>query len=178
MVAPGFLSRTCPVELLLEIFKQLPSTQDALSFALTCRHINDVWCRNATSILLALWRRNSEFPAVEEALIAARMTKVVVEAEQADRLPPTDVRPGDFSINDGGAPTILELQSARALHHLARALSVAFCHHNVLLPTGRQWRVDNHGNQISGPLERTPEELSRMPEWSARVHKAIYRTMI
>ena len=66
----GFLSRTCPVELLLEIFKQIDSTRDALSFALACRHINDVWNRNATSILLALWRSNGEFPAVEEALIA------------------------------------------------------------------------------------------------------------
>ncbi|KAJ4359030.1 hypothetical protein N0V85_009487 [Neurospora sp. IMI 360204] len=174
-MAPGFLSRTCPVELLLEIFKQLPSTQDALSFALTCRHINDVWDRNATSILLALWRRNGEFPAVEEALIAARMTKVVVEAEQADCLPPTDMRPGDFSINHGGAPTVSELKAARALYHLARALSVAFCHHNAYL---HERRVFKDGSQTSGPPERTPEKPSRMPEWSARVHKAIYRTMI
>lgn len=69
-MASSFLSRTCPVELLLEIYNQLHTTQDALYFALTCRHINDVWNRNATSILLMLWRRNGKFPGVEEALIA------------------------------------------------------------------------------------------------------------
>lgn len=76
-MASGFLSRTCPVELLLEIFKHLSSAQDALSFALTCRHINDVLYRNATSILLELWRRNDEFPAVEEALIAVSCARVL-----------------------------------------------------------------------------------------------------
>ena len=158
------------------------------------------------SILFALWRRNGDFPAVEEALIAvscfcpaelhvlfkhlcsmkltdmeiiqARMTQVVVEAEQADRLPPMDMRPGDFSSNHGGLPTISELKSARALHHLARALSIAFCHHNAFLPVDRQWDVGRNGVQTSGPPERTPEEPSRMPAWSARVHKAIYSTMI
>ncbi|CCC14574.1 hypothetical protein SMACR_09650 [Sordaria macrospora] len=177
-MASSFLSRTCPVELFLKIYNELHTTQDALSFALTCRHINDVWNRNATSILLMLWRRNGKFPGVEEALIAARMTKVVVEAEQAGRLPPTDMHPGDFNVDHGGAPTTSELQSARARHHLACALSVAFCHHNTYLPTDRQWRIDEDCNQISGPPECTPEEPSRMPEWSARVHKDIYRTMI
>ena len=110
--------------------------------------------------------------------IKARMTKVVVEAEQAGRLPPTDMHPGDFNVDHGGAPTTSELQSARARHHLACALSVAFCHHNTYLPTDRQWRIDEDCNQISGPPECTPEEPSRMPEWSARVHKDIYRTMI
>lgn len=106
------------------------------------------------------------------------MTEVVVEAEKADRLPPKDMRPGDFSIENGGAPTISELKSARALHHLARALSVAFCHQGAYVTDDRRWEVDDEGKQKYGPPERTPEEPSRMPRWSARVHKAIYRTMI
>ncbi|KAK3392407.1 hypothetical protein B0T20DRAFT_383152 [Sordaria brevicollis] len=177
-MSSSFLTRTCPVELLLEIFKQLPSTDDALSFALTCRHVNDAWYRNAPSIILELWRRNDEFPAVEEALIAARMTAVVVEAEKADRLPPMDMRPGDHSIEHGGPPTIPELKSARALHHLARALSIAFCHQVEYHADGRLCEGDADDERKFGPPQRPPEEPCYMPKWSAGVHKAIYRSMI
>ncbi|KAH8908133.1 hypothetical protein BR93DRAFT_977960 [Coniochaeta sp. PMI_546] len=164
MAVTNFLAASGPAELLVCIFQQCATASDVLALAATCQHTRRVWQAHGSAIISKVGPR--EIPAFNEALIAARVTQLVVDAEARGDRPPTEVPLHDLS---GHRPTAADLPLVRKLHHLARVLEVAFCHHDGY------WPIDLG----RGPPKTPPEEPEdRMAEWTERLHKAIYRTLI
>lgn len=99
------------------------------------------------------------------------MTELVAEAERRNELPPIGLAPGNFSSNFQ-APTIPEMEAAVTLSLLAEGLTYTFLQMTQSRPPGMPYDFDAHWS------EQLPEEENRMPEFYARVHKAIYNVFI
>ncbi|GAB1312678.1 F-box domain-containing protein [Madurella fahalii] len=162
----GFLARTGPPELILHIFQCCDSAHDLLSLALTSHHIYGIWQAHAPAVVWRLWL--AQIPCFEDALTAARLTRLVADAEHRGELSPVDLTPNALS-GSPLVPTVSELKAALALSDLAAAQEVVFYVQHTALPA--DWAPPEIGMVL-------PEEPSRMLEWSRHVHKAIYRVFI
>ncbi|KAL8380667.1 hypothetical protein RB595_005103 [Gaeumannomyces hyphopodioides] len=158
-MAPDFLTRSGPPELILDILDRCESIQDVLSFTATCRRLHHIWQAGAASVLWpASLRKDPEF---DGALIASRLTTLVHQAEARGELPPRALSPGDFS-GHRQAPTVPEIKAATTFGRFVDFLAVNANSRNIDAPDDY---ADNGG----------PEDPARMPEWEARVRKALYR---
>ncbi|OIW31271.1 hypothetical protein CONLIGDRAFT_713718 [Coniochaeta ligniaria NRRL 30616] len=165
MAAGNFLEASNPPELLIRIFEHCLTAGDAGALAATCRYTYAVWKTHASAIISSVWP--GVIPAFDEALVAARITQFVVDAEARGDRPPTEVPLHGLSSN---GPTIADLSLVHKLHHLASALEVSFCHHEGRWPWPMTFDKE--------PPEVPPEEPERLAEWRERLHRAIYRTLI
>ncbi len=100
----------------------------------------------------------------------SRVIQIVADAEATGEQPPTVLPLLQLSGHVRG-PTLADLRSVLALHHLACSLEFSLCHHDGYWPSERE-------ASDKAPPDGLPEDLDRMPEWTERVHKAIYRTLI
>ncbi|KAJ4286404.1 hypothetical protein N0V88_008027 [Collariella sp. IMI 366227] len=168
-MASNFLAVTGPAELILLIVDACESARDALALTLTCRRLHQTGRDRA---VVNLWNAlRSKIPHLELALISTRMTELVAEAERRNQLPPIGLSPGNFSSNCQ-VPTIPEIEAAVTLSLLVEGLTYAFLQMTHSRPPGMPYDFDAHWS------EQLPEEEDRMPEFYARVHKAIYRVFI
>lgn len=94
------------------------------------------------------------------------MTRLVLDAERKDKLPPMDVAPGDLS-GHRQRPNLSELKAAFALTRLSRAIAVSITYLDLRLPTDR-----------NGNFGYEPEDPDHMAEWDSRVRKAIHRILV
>ncbi|KLU83285.1 hypothetical protein MAPG_02349 [Magnaporthiopsis poae ATCC 64411] len=163
-MACDFLSSSGPPELILNILTICESTRDILALVRTCRRIHDVWREGATAVLWPRFLR--EKPEFEDALIAARLTNLVVEAETKDELPPVAVSPSLFGSRRRG-PTLEELKAAAALRRVCRGLAVGLTFERAL---GFNFETDA---RASGP-----EDRARMRRFETRVIKAFLKLFI
>ncbi|KAK4149157.1 hypothetical protein C8A00DRAFT_47172 [Chaetomidium leptoderma] len=159
----GFLARSGPAEIILYILQWCHSTQDLLALVSTCRHVCHVWRGNVAAALWPVWLR--EIPHFRDAVMAARMTQLVVDAERRGELPPTRISPRQLQ-QDREQPTLSDLKAAFGLHRLSRAIATWLCDQDLTYPS------DRRGHQA------TPEDPARTPEWTARVSHAVFRVLI
>ncbi|KAH8682060.1 hypothetical protein BX600DRAFT_429952 [Xylariales sp. PMI_506] len=151
-----FFSRSGALELIAQILGSCSSPSDVWALISTCQHTRHVWLSQAPGIIWDVWPRS--IPYFHEALIAARVTKIVIDAEAKAELPPNDINLDDLS-GESRRPTIDELHTALDLEHLARVYEVCLLRSNARAPRDRKrW-----------PPEVPPEEPERMEEWSARL---------
>ncbi|KAL8365459.1 hypothetical protein RB595_004324 [Gaeumannomyces hyphopodioides] len=167
-MAPDFLAQSGPPELILDILEKCESIRDVLSFATTCRRLYRIWQAGAASVLWpAPIRKDPEF---DDALIASRLTTLVYEAEARGELPPMALSPGDFS-GHRQIPTVPEIKAATAFSRLVNFLAIGASCLDIDVPDDR---AGSRALPTDEP-EYGPEDSARMPEWEARVRKALYR---
>lgn len=115
-------------------------------------------------------------PCADFKLNQARMTRKVADAEIRGRLPPMDISPGDL-LSGSASPklsmTLSEYHQVRDLNLLARNREARLHHWPC-----RVWSFPNDRPQQARGETVSPEEPCSMPEWSDRVHLALYRMMI
>ncbi|KAL8282404.1 hypothetical protein RB600_005722 [Gaeumannomyces tritici] len=167
-MAPDFLARAGPPELILNILEQCESIRDVLSLAATCRRLHHIWQAGAASVLwLASLRKDPEF---DDALIASRLTTLVHQAEARGELPPKALSPADFS-GHRKVPTVTEIKSATAFSRLVDVLTIRISSLDIDVPNDRLGERFETDDQRGWGIEGS----ARMPEWEARAHKALYR---
>ncbi|KAK3388681.1 hypothetical protein B0T20DRAFT_99861 [Sordaria brevicollis] len=178
MGTSNFLAHRAPFEVLYAIYQSIASEriQDAVTLSITCRNLRNQWTAHRSAILWDLCVE--DVPHAREALLVARMTRKVADAEKSGRLPPMDIVPGDLlsgSASPKSSITLSEYQQVRALNLLAQHVEAKLyryrCYH-PWLPADRP-KPDPKGQETV-----LPEEPSSMPEWSDRVRLSFYRTMI
>ncbi|KAK8003977.1 vacuolar ABC heavy metal transporter [Apiospora arundinis] len=85
-MASKFFTRDGPVELIVHIMNLCDSPSDVEALAATCHKTRGVWLANAPPIIWTVWRKTD--PCFDLALIAARATALVEQAEHRHELPP------------------------------------------------------------------------------------------
>ncbi|KAK3896695.1 hypothetical protein C8A05DRAFT_39759, partial [Staphylotrichum tortipilum] len=181
----GFLAGTGPPELIVRIFQSCDSTRDLLALVSASRNTYCVWQAYAAPALWRVWRR--EIPYVQNALVAARMTHLVVDAERRGELPPKGISPAHLEGPE--QPMLAELKAAFNLHRLSHALAEAFCQRDVVYPSGKYHLPGGMSNDtpldtynidvdMSGKKHRMPPEPpDRVIQWMARVSQAVFRVL-
>jgi len=110
-----FLSHSAPPEIVVSILQRCDSTDDVLALARSCRYIRNVWVSNTATILSHVLPK--QISLLEEALIAVRLTKRVLNADRhGEQLPPVAAHPGDFA-SSRRSPSLAELKAASDLNH-------------------------------------------------------------
>ncbi|KAK4442320.1 hypothetical protein QBC34DRAFT_444252 [Podospora aff. communis PSN243] len=150
-----------PVEILILILGACDSTQDLLSLVTTCHHMHNIWRDNTVASILPVLMR--EVPLFEDALLAAHVTEIALEAEHHST-PAMRIYPSRST----RMPDLEQLRSALALHRLAQSLATSFAN------TGGSLTIDH----IIFGEHCPPESAERMPAWKAQFHKLIYRNLI
>ncbi|KAK3323333.1 hypothetical protein B0T19DRAFT_485726 [Cercophora scortea] len=154
-MAADFFTRNGPVELIRHIYTDGGlKAPDIFALASTCRRLREVYNGDRSNITWRLWERS--LPGVEEALIAVRATSIVQKAESRYQIPPKNVNLASLS-STASKPRWTELLKVLALHHFARGVQSSILH---------AARKQGH---------HCPD---RIPEWGARVHKALFRLLI
>jgi hypothetical protein len=169
-----FFSHFAPPEIIVSILQSCDSTDDVLALARSCRYIRNVWVSNTATIL-----RHVLFPAdffLEEALIAVRLTKRVLNADRhGEQLPPVAANPGDFS-SSRRSPSLAELKAASDLNHFVEtAVRIA-----LQTQLGRSFQRES-GAEGGRETKQTTPEPQRIPaasEFKNRMRRAFYRTLI
>ncbi|KAK3948746.1 hypothetical protein QBC32DRAFT_221267 [Pseudoneurospora amorphoporcata] len=174
MNASSFLANRAPTELIYAIFLQTITSersQDAVAISLTCRSLRNHWITHRSALLWDLCVEH--VPHAQEALLAVCCRR---DAELSGGLPPLDISPGDLlsgSASPKSSMTLSEYQHIRALNLLARDReSKLYQYPYTGLPADRPRPNLRERETV------LPEDLCSMPEWSDRVHLAIYRTII
>lgn len=72
-----FLSKSAPLELLIEILEWSETPADVLNFALTCRRMRDAWSTGQTGLRVAWTLLQCDIPAAELALITVSRTSLL-----------------------------------------------------------------------------------------------------
>ncbi len=123
------------------------------------------------------------------------MTALVVEAERRGELPPTRISPAQPELRRQ-QPSLAEVGAAFDLYGLSRSITFCFCSQDVMFPDTHteehsgdchprmDWSVSDDDDDddeddwfYSGDVG-PGESLSRMPEWRARVSRAVFRLLI
>ncbi|KAK4240374.1 hypothetical protein C8A03DRAFT_31510 [Achaetomium macrosporum] len=121
--ASGFESfETLPPEMIVQILQSCTTTEDVVALASTCGYIYHVWQANAAATLWPLLLR--KVPHLHDALVAARMTQLVVDAEGRDEVPPIGFSPGQLECP--AQPSLAELRASLDLHRLSREMAESF----------------------------------------------------
>ncbi|KAK4233428.1 hypothetical protein C8A03DRAFT_38868 [Achaetomium macrosporum] len=147
----GFMARSGSAELILRILQCCDSTRDLLALVSTCRRVCGVWRGNVAAAQWPVWLR--QIPHFQDAVMAARMTQLVIDAERRGELPPTRISPRQLQ-QQRQQPTLSELRAALDLTYPSDR------------PAGRL----GYGVPAEDP--------ARMPEWTARVSLAVFRLLI
>ncbi|CEJ90043.1 hypothetical protein VHEMI05852 [[Torrubiella] hemipterigena] len=171
-MAAKFFSERASLEILCSMLECVASPNDVLAFALTCRHMADAWHVGNTGVL-TVWRIwQEDMPAVEEALIAVRVTELVYDTECQGVPHPESIDPSRFTSN-AARPTARELGHVWLLHSLALGLEGTLRSPHGFddyhLPSGVNW------DQQQTPGAEQPERLA---EWRVGFHRAAYRCLI
>ncbi|KAK3688685.1 hypothetical protein B0T22DRAFT_512366 [Podospora appendiculata] len=163
-MAAEFLARTGPVELIRYIYTDCGlGNPDILNLAASCCRLREVYLGDRTNIIWRCWELN--LPGAHEALIAVRATALVKKAEARRELPPKNMDLASLS-STARRPRWSELHRVYALHRLGRAVQAAILH-DIRSRATTPGEIYMHG--------KCPE---RIPEWGARVRKALYRLLI
>ncbi|TQV99216.1 hypothetical protein IF1G_01431 [Cordyceps javanica] len=152
-----------PRELISIIFESCKSGRDVRALAATCRSIRAIWRAMPSRYRLA-W--GADIVCFEEALIASRTAQVIASSVGRDGTSCAGLYPGDYS-STVKEPTKKDMRAVFGLDRMAAFLEREFCCGDVSLPADRRF--------TRGTLPEAPE---RLLEWSWRVRKAIYRSLI
>ncbi|RDW68768.1 uncharacterized protein DSM5745_08528 [Aspergillus mulundensis] len=148
---------TLPPECLIAILKSCDTPSEALTFASSCKHLQEVFDENRLSILGNIAQRQT--PAFEDALMTIRATRIVLEHFNHGELPPNPF-PLDTLTLKARRPTAEDLRDLRQWQHLVK------CIEDIVL-NKFEW-----GRECDATIRHDPATWSI---WQENFHRAIYR---
>ncbi|KAM7200863.1 hypothetical protein V8F20_005105 [Naviculisporaceae sp. PSN 640] len=150
-------------ELVIHLLQQCDGFQDAIALASTCKVLASIWRAHFPVIIWPV--AQAEIPGFSQALMAARATKLVCDAFEANRLPP-DPFPLQELSGIIRKPDLEDIERVFDLRHFVRCVE----------QMSRDW--EHVGNQqiLSHSLgeEEYPREWETMRD---HFHTAMYRVL-
>ncbi|KAH3270084.1 hypothetical protein KXV64_002598 [Aspergillus fumigatus] len=158
---PLDMASTLVPEIIIQILNHFETVEEVVVCASACRRFHGVWLCHAPQVIWTIAQR--QILAFNDALMAVRATKIVLESFEKEELPPD---PFPLSTLSGPVrkPSISEFQQVRDLEHLAK------CAEQIFVEEGRGLKDEIRNDQ--------PDGATLWVRWRERFHSSIYRVLL
>ncbi|KAH1548949.1 hypothetical protein KXX57_001227 [Aspergillus fumigatus] len=155
------MASTLVPEIIIQILNHFETVEEVVVCASACRRFHGVWLCHAPQVIWTIAQR--QILAFNDALMAVRATKIVLESFEKEELPPD---PFPLSTLSGPVrkPSISEFQQVRDLEHLAK------CAEQIFVEEGRGLKDEIRNDQ--------PDGATLWVRWRERFHSSIYRVLL
>ncbi|KAH1503414.1 hypothetical protein KXW56_002427 [Aspergillus fumigatus] len=155
------MASTLVPEIIIQILNHFETVEEVVVCASACRRFHGVWLCHAPQVIWTIAQR--QILAFNDALMAVRATKIVLESFEKEELPPD---PFPLSTLSGAVrkPSIIEFQQVRDFEHLAK------CAEQIFVEEGRGLKDEIRNDQ--------PDGATLWVRWRERFHSSIYRVLL